>query len=96
MVTDNQQKDMILAAYFASTSLRDSTKDFEGFVHWIHSEGKYDQLKHWWDDLDALRTIRTAEHIRSRTTETERPLDPIENPVVGAKRDCPVNGKANR
>ena len=93
MVTDNQQKDMILAAHFAAANLSDSTKDFEGFVHWIHSEGKYDQFKHWWDDLDALRTIRAAEHIRSRTTETERPLDPIENPVVGQNGIVQLTGK---
>ena len=70
MVIDNRQKDKILAAHFAATNLSDSAVLFEAFVHQMSCEGEYDQLKQWWDDMDALRVIRVAEHhIRSLTSE---------------------------
>ena len=82
MVIDNRQKDKILAAHFAATNLSDSAVLFEAFVHQMSREGEYDQLKQWWDDMDALRVIRVAEHhIRSLTSETESPY-PIERPSV--------------
>ena len=82
MVIDNRQKDKILAAHFAATNLSDSAVLFEAFVHQMSCEGEYDQLKQWWDDMDALRVIRVAEHhIRSLTSETESPY-PIERPSV--------------
>ena len=82
MVIDNRQKDKILAAHFAATNLSDSKAVFEAFVHQMCREGEYDQLKQWWDDMDALRVIRVAEHhIRSLTSETGSP-DPIERPSV--------------
>ena len=78
MVIDNRQRDKILAAHFAATDLSDSTAIFEAFIHRMRREGEYEQLKHWWDNMDALRVIRAAEHhIRSLTSETESP-DPIE------------------
>ncbi|RKU25653.1 hypothetical protein C6499_14620 [Candidatus Poribacteria bacterium] len=84
MIIDNRQKDKILAAYFAATNLSDAAAVFEAFVHRMHREGKYDRLKHWWDDMNALRTIRAAEHhIRSLPPETEPSSDPIEKLGVG-------------
>ncbi len=84
MVIDNQQKDQILAAHFATTNLSDAAAFFEAFVHRMHCDRKFDQLKHWWDDMDALRVIRAAEHhIRRQTSETESSPDPIESPSVG-------------
>ena len=84
MVIDNRQTDKILAAHFAATNLSDAAAVFEAFVNRMHSEGEYDQLKHWWDDMDALRVIRAAEHhIRSLTSETEPSPDSIERPFVG-------------
>ena len=79
MVIDNRQKDKILAAHFASINLNDSAAVFDAFVHRMHSEGKFDQLKHWWNDMEALRVIRAAEHhIRNPTSETKQSSDPIE------------------
>ena len=84
MVIDNRQKDKILAAHFAATNLGNSEVVFEAFIHRMHREGEYDQLKHWWDDMDALRVIRAAEHhIRNLISETELFPDPIERPFVG-------------
>ena len=83
MVIDNQQKDKILASHFAATNLSDAAV-FEAFVHQMHREGKSNQLKHWWNDMDALRTIRAAEHhIKSLTPETAPLSDPIERLCVG-------------
>ena len=81
MVIGDQHKEKILAAHFAATDPRGSTEDFEAFVHRIHSENKYDQLKLWWDDMDALRVIRAAEHyIRNQKPEKEQSTDPIKDP----------------
>ena len=84
MLRENRQKDKILAAHFAATDLSDSAAVFDAFVHRMRREGEYNQLKHWWDDMDALRVMRAAEHhIRSLTSETEPSPDPIERPSVG-------------
>lgn len=81
---DEQQKDRILAAHFAATHPSESTADFEAFVHHIYDKGEYDQLKLWWDDMDALRVIRDAEHyVRNLPPETERSSDPIEELNAG-------------
>ena len=84
MIIDNQQKDKILAAHFAAINLNDAATVFEAFAHRMHRKGEYNQLKHWWNDMDALRVIRAAEHhIRSLTSETEPSPDPIERLAVG-------------
>ena len=84
MLRDNRQKDKILAAHFAATNLSDAAAVFEAFVNRMRSEGEYDQLKHLWDGMDALRVIRAAEHhIRSLTSETEPSPDSVERPFVG-------------
>ena len=80
MVMDDQQKEKILAAHFAATHPSESTVDFEAFVHHIYNKGEYDQLKLWWDDMDALRVIRDAEHyIRSHDSEKKQSIEPTEN-----------------
>ncbi len=76
MSIDNLQKEKILAAHFAATYPGGSTEDFEAFV--IHRKNRYDQLKLWWDDMDALRVIRAAEHyVRNPDSEKEQSIDPI-------------------
>ena len=95
MVIDDQQKDKILAAHFAVTNLSEAAAIFDAFVHRMYCEGKYDQLKRWWDDMDALPVIRAAEHhIRSRTSEREPSSDPIERPYVGENGDLQFMGKS--
>ena len=83
MVIDNQQKDKILAAYFASINLSEATAALETFVHRMHREGEYDQLKNWWDDMNALRVIRNAERLRNQPLEMNLPPKPIDNLSVG-------------
>ncbi len=84
MIIDAQQRDKILAAHFAATHLSESTLDFKAFVHRMHRENKYDQLKLWWNDMDALRVIRDAEHyIRSKNSEKEQSIESTENLFVG-------------
>ncbi len=83
MVIDNQQKDKILAAYFASINLSEATAALETFVHRMHREGEYDQLKNWWDDMNALRVIRNAEQLRNQPLEMNLPPKPIDNLSVG-------------
>ena len=83
MVIDNPKKDKILAAYFAATYPSESTKDFEAFVHRMYYEKKIDQLKLWWDDMDALRVIRDAEHyVRNQDSEKEHSIEPTNNLTV--------------
>ena len=84
MVIKDQQKDKILAAHFAATYPSESTADFEAFVHHIYNKREYEQLKLWWDDMDALRVIRDAEHyVRSQDSEKEQSIEPTENLTVG-------------
>ena len=84
MVIEDQQRDKILAAHFAATHQNESTADFETFVHHIYANGEYDQLKLWWDDMDALRVIRDAEHyIRNQDSEREQSIEPTENLPIG-------------
>ena len=84
MVIEEKQKDMILAAHFAATLPSESTEDFKAYVHRMCRENKYDQLKLWWDDMDALRVIRDAEHyIRSQNSEREQSIEPTENLPIG-------------
>ena len=84
MVINNVQKDKILAAHFALTNPNDSARVFEAFIGWMFDKNQYSQLKLWWDDMDALRVIRAAEHhTRRQASETESSPDPIERPSVG-------------
>lgn len=81
MVMDNQQKDKILAAHFASTNLNDSA---EAFVGSMFDRNQYDQLKLWWNDMDALQVIRAAEHyVRNRNSESEQSTEPTKKLSIG-------------
>ena len=92
MVMDNQQKEKILAAHFAATYPSGSTEDFEAFV--IHREDKYDQLKLWWDDMDALRVIRDVEHyVRNKDSEKKQSIDPIKGLAVDENGFIQFKGK---
>lgn len=83
MIIDDQQKDKILAAHFAATHLSESTLDFKAFVHRMYRENKYDQLKWWWNDMDALRVIRDAEHYdKKQSTDPIKELVVDENEVI--------------
>ena len=83
-MTITQQKEKILAAHFAAINQNELTTDFEAFVHEMWQAKRYERLKQWWDDMDALRVIRAAEHhIKSLTSETEPSPCPIERLSVG-------------
>ncbi len=83
MIIDDQQRDKILAAHFAATHLSESTLDFKAFVHRMDRENKYDQLKWWWNDMDALRVIRDAEHYdKKQSTDPIKELVVDENEVI--------------
>lgn len=73
----------ILAAHFAEIIKTPQPPDeFRTFVE-SHRD-KYQVLKHWWDDMDALCVIRVAEHhIKNPASETESPSDPVEKLSVG-------------
>ena len=80
MVIDGQQKEKILAAHFAATYPNGSTEDFEAFIHRMYREKKFDQLKLWWADMDALQVIRDAEHyVKNQDSEKEQSMDPTKN-----------------
>lgn len=83
MIIDDQQRDKVLAAHFAATYPSESIADFEAFVHHIYNKGEYDQLKLWWDDMDALRVSRDAEHYdKEQSTDLIKELAVDENEVV--------------
>ena len=60
---DTQQREKILAAHFAAINRAKPTADFEAFVHWMQQRGKSEQLKQWWDEMDALRVLRHANYL---------------------------------
>ena len=86
MVNIEQHKSKILAAHFAAVIKTESDpEEFKDFVHSYHAyRAEYQDLKRWWDDMDALRVIRAAEHcIRNLTPEMELSPNPIEKLAVG-------------
>lgn len=58
-----QQREKILAAHFAATKQDQLTADFEAFVQGMWLAKKYEQLKQWWDEMDALHVLRRANHL---------------------------------
>ena len=60
---DIQQREKILAAHFAATNQDQPTADFETFVCGMWQAEKYEQLKRWWDEMDALQLLRHASHL---------------------------------
>lgn len=91
MVIDNRQKDKILAAHFAATSLNDSA---EAFIGSMFDKDQYNQLKLWWDDMDALQVIRAAEHyVRNRNPENEQFIELTKKPSADENGLIQFNGK---
>ena len=90
MVNIKEHGSKILAAHFAEVmKTSQSADEFRDFVVSQCESKKYQALKQWWDDMDALRVIRYAErHLRNEAGKTEIPQDPIgklfidENEVV--------------
>lgn len=70
MIIYNLQSAKILAAHFAVVNPDESIEDFEAFVHWMSQGGKYEQLKQWWDNMDALRVLRHAEQKRRNPSQS--------------------------
>lgn len=85
MVNIEQHRSKILAAHFATVMKTEpEPKEFRNFIH--SYRGKYQSLKQWWDDMDALRVIRAAErHIRNLASEMESSPEPIEKLSIGEK-----------
>ena len=87
MVNIEQHKSKILAAHFAAVIKAESDpEEFKDFVVYSYraERAEYQDLKRWWDDMDALRVIRAAEHcIRNLTPEMELSPNPIEKLAVG-------------
>ena len=60
---DIQQREKILAAHFAATKQNKLMVEFEAFVYWMRQRGKFEQVKQWWDEMDALGALRRANHL---------------------------------
>ena len=76
---DIKQREKILAAYFASTNQDQPTADFETFVHGMWQAKRYEQLKQWWDEMEALRVLRYAEQVVKYKSEVDKcPPNPLD------------------
>ena len=74
-----QQREKILAAHFAATNQDQPTADFEAFVYGMWQAEKYEQLKRWWDEMDAFRVLRYAEQAVKYKSEVDKcPPNPID------------------
>lgn len=61
MINIEEHKSKILAAHFAAMmETSSSPEEFEVFIRSHRAESQ--SLKQWWDNMDALRVIRYAEH----------------------------------
>ena len=60
---DIQQRTKILATHFAATKQNELTADFEAFVYGMQKRGKFEQLKQWWEEMEALHILRRANHL---------------------------------
>ena len=60
MVNIEQRKSKILASHFAAVIKAESDpEEFKDFVHSYYTDyTEYQDLKRWWDDMDALQVIR--------------------------------------
>ncbi|RKU11723.1 hypothetical protein C6502_07570 [Candidatus Poribacteria bacterium] len=76
---DSQQRKKILAAHFAGINPDELTTDFEVFVHGMRQAKRYEQLKQWWEEMDALRVLRHTEQVMKYKSEVNKfltnPLD---------------------
>jgi hypothetical protein len=76
MVNIKAHGSKILAAHFAAMKTSEFSDEFEAFVHSHRKE--YQLLERWWNDMEALRTIRHAAHLlRNGTQETEDPISKL-------------------
>ena len=77
MINIKEHKSKILAAHFAATMKTSSPP--EGLTTFIHSHRPESRLlKQWWDDMNALRVIRYAEHQWKKSRlETDSPSNLI-------------------
>ena len=93
MINIEEHGAKILAAHFAAIMKTPEPPDeLEVFVH-LH-RGRYEFLKRWWDDMDALRVIRYTEHqLRSGSQATEPYPDPISKLSVNTDRAVLFAGK---
>ena len=85
MVNIAQQGAKILTSYFAAMmKKRHRVDELAAFVHHQDNQDNYELIKQWWDDMDALRVIRYAEHqLRNGSQDTELLQDPIGKLSVG-------------
>ena len=83
MFNIEEHKSKILAAHFASTMETSSPpEEFEVFIRSQRAESRL--LKQWWDNMDALRVIRYAEHQwRIHPPETDPNPNSISKPSMG-------------
>ena len=83
MVNIEQYRSKILAAHFAATMETSSpSEELEVFIRSHRAESQ--PLKQWWDDMDALRVIRYAEHQwRIYSPETDPNPNSIGKPSMG-------------
>lgn len=80
MLNIKEHGSKILASHFAAKiKTSQSSNEFRAFVDSHRDPDKYQALKQWWDDMDALRVIRYAEHLlRNRLEKTELLPNPID------------------
>ena len=76
---DIEKREKILAAHLAATKQEKLTADFEAFVYGMQQKDKLEQLKQWWNEMEALRTLRYAEQVLRDKPEVDKhmsnPLD---------------------
>lgn len=83
MINIEEHKSKILAAHIASTmEISSPPEELEVFIRAHRAESQ--PLKQWWDDMDALRVIRYAEHQwRIHSPETDPNPNSIGKPFMG-------------
>ena len=65
----SQQREKILAVHFAATKQNELTADFKAFVYCMRQRGKFEQLKQWWEEIEALHILRRANHLIQDSNE---------------------------
>lgn len=83
MINIVQHGTKILASHFAATmKAHQKTEELAAFVYHQREQNEYQDLKQWWDDMDALQVIRYAEYQLRNKTHGKGP-DPISKLSVG-------------
>ncbi len=93
MVNIKEHGSKILAAHFASTMETSSPPEaLDAFIRSYRAESQH--LKQWWDDMDALRVIRYAEHQwRIHPAETDPNPNSIGKPSMDIDKIVFLAGK---